>query len=141
MNDRGSATRAHTADVIVDAWGSDLASCIEEAVVAVIGLCVEPSDDLDEAGEWSAPVAITGGSDEALLMATLDEVIFTIDTSHAVPVGATVVDHDGALELTFQLADRDLVEPTGAVPKAISRSELAIATSADQVRCSFLVDV
>ena len=138
MSDRGWRTRAHTADVIVDAWGPDLATCIAEAIVAVIGLCVEPSS---EATAWSAPATVAGDSDEALLIAALDEVIFAIDTSTMIPVGASVRDRDGTLELTFRLADRDRVELTGAGPKAISRSELAVTTGTDGARCTFLVDV
>ena len=136
---RGHQSLPHTADVILEAWGPDLATCCEEAVAALVDLYVQPlvADTVETRHLHLLPT-----SAESLLLAVLDEVIFTLDTAEAVPVGATVTaaGSDG-FDLRLLLADRAAVESTGVVPKAISRSELSVDERPDEVRCSFLVDV
>jgi SHS2 domain-containing protein len=139
---RGHRALPHTADVILEAWGPDLASCCEEAVAALAGTYVEasPADEVD-AVAWRQ-VHVRPGSDESLLLDVLDEVIFTLDTAEAVPVRASVrAAADGGLDLRLALADRAAVTPTGAVPKAVSRSEFAVDSRGGVVRSRFLVDV
>ena len=76
-----------------------------------------------------------------LLLGVLDEVIFVLDTSVAVPTGAAVAQHGDRLDVEIRLAARETVEPTGAGPKAISRSDLSVVVGPHEARCSFLVDV
>jgi SHS2 domain-containing protein len=136
---RGHRALPHTADVILEAWAPDLATCCEEAVAALVAVYV------DAGGARVAErrqVHVPPGSGESLLLAVLDEVIFTLDTAEDVPVGAAVrAADDGGLDLTLILADPQAVTPTGSVPKAVSRSELEVDSQADRVRCRFLVDV
>jgi hypothetical protein len=59
-----------------------------------------------------------------------------------VPIGAEVKSAaDGGLDVVVSLAGRNSVAGTGAVPKAISRSDLLLDSQAGEVRCRFLVDV
>lgn len=140
MAARGHRTVPHTADVILEAWGPDASSCCEEAVAALATVYVEPGDH---------PVAETHGlrlapgRAEDLLLALLDEVIFVLDTSVNVPVAARVqvAAEEEGLEVELELAPPDAVEPTGAVPKAISRSGLLFDVTPSGARCAFLVDV
>lgn len=81
------------------------------------------------------------GRNDRLLLAVLDEVIFLLDTADAVPVGAAVRAADGGLELSIRLAAPSGLEPTGALPKAVSRSGLEVTARTRQVRCRFLVDL
>lgn len=82
------------------------------------------------------------GRAEDLLLALLDEVIFVLDTSVNVPVAARVQAAEGdGLVVELELAPPDAVEPTGAVPKAISRSGLLFEVTPSGARCAFLVDV
>jgi SHS2 domain-containing protein len=128
--------------VIIEAWGPDLAACVEEAIAALISICV---DARSASIEHTRSVRIGPGSYESVLLAALDEVIFTFDTSPDVPVGADVFlrggDVDAHLDLELDLAAPSSVEHTGAGPKAISRSGLEVDSSPGEVRCSFLVDV
>jgi len=136
---RGHRVLPHTADVILEAWGPDFAACCEEAVAALADIYVD-ADRADTVEQRK--VHLGAGSDESLLLDVLEELIFTLDTAEAVPVRANVsVADDGGLDVVFALADRRAVTPTGAVPKAVSRSELAVDSQAAGVRCRFLVDV
>jgi SHS2 domain-containing protein len=141
---RGHRTRAHTADVILEAWGPDLAACCEEAVAALVETYAD-RQSTDPASTRSAGVHVAhlaSAPDDELLLAVLDEVIFVLDTSGAVPVAAEVRrgEPDG-LDVELCLADPAHVEPTGSVPKAISRSELVVERTPDGVRCQVLVDL
>jgi SHS2 domain-containing protein len=136
---RGHRTLPHTADVIIEAWGPDFPSCCEEAVSALLGLCIGgPSATVNDRHGF----IVTGGQADTMLLELLDEVLFVLDTEPAVPVRASVRSGPGGgLEVELALAERDTIEPVGAVPKAVSWSGLAVNDVEGGVRCSFLVDV
>ncbi len=139
MRRRGHAAHPHTADVILEAWGPDLPTCCEEAVAALVGTYV---DAVDGAPTERCPVHLGPAADGELVLALVDEVIFTLDTADGVPVAAEVRPAaDGGLDVTLLLAGRHQVRGTGAVPKAVSRSDLHVSRGPDGVRCRFLVDV
>jgi SHS2 domain-containing protein len=136
---KGHRVVSHTADVILEAWGPDLAACCEEAVAALAATYVETAGAEVAARRH---VHLPPASDESLLLAVLEELIFTLDTAEVVPVRAEVrVAADGGLDVVLILVDPDGVSGTGAVPKAVSRSELAIDSRPDGMHCRFLVDV
>jgi SHS2 domain-containing protein len=87
-------------------------------------------------------LVLPSGREEAAVLALVDEVIFAIDAGEGMPVGAEVTGTtDAGLAVRLRLADRTSVEPTGSVPKAASRSGLAVEHRPDGVRCTVLVDV
>lgn len=129
----------HTADVIVEAWGSTVAECLAEAAAGLIGICLDGSG-AQAVGRRT--VAIGPASRRSMLVELLDEIIFILDTDDLVPVSAVAQEEaDGGIELTLGMAQRVDVIPTGAAPKAISRSELSFEETTDRVSCRFLVDV
>ena len=129
----------HTADVIVEAWGPDIAVCAEEAVAGLVETYAEP---VGTAASDICVLHLAVGSKKQMLAALLDELIFVLDTADGVPVGARVsAASDGGLDAELVLADADSVEPGGAVPKAVSRSGLLVTCGPYGVRCRFLVDV
>lgn len=137
--ERGHRVLPHTADVILEAWGPDFASCAEEAVAALASVYVDArrADTVERRKLHLGP-----GSEESLLLEVLEEVIFTLDTAEDVLVRAEVtVADDAGLDVVLSLAERRKVRPTGSVPKAVSRSELVVDSQAGWVRCRFLVDV
>ncbi len=140
---RGHRARAHTADVILEAWGPDLAACCEEVVAALVETYCDPAGCPPIVGRHE--VHLEPSSDDEAVLQVLDEVIFLLDTSGAVPVGAQVragVGGDAAgLEVVILLADRAEVEPTGSVPKAVSRSGLVVERAPTGLRCQVLVDL
>lgn len=116
-----------------------MAACWEEAVAALLDTCVDVS---------TAPVverlrfAIEPAAADEMLLELLDHVVFVLDTSDAVPARVTVdIAADERAHVVLDLVDRSQVESAGAVPKAISRSELRAETDTTGARCSFLVDV
>lgn len=136
---RGHRTLPHTADVILEAWGSDLPACFEEAVAALAGICVDSSRARIVERRT---VHLAADPVESQLFDLLEEAIFYLDTDEAVPVAVEVHPSDnGRFEATILLADRTSVAPTGALPKAISLSDLAVSEEAGEVHCHFLVDV
>ena len=86
---------------------------------------------------------LTARSDEDLLVATIDEVIYRLDAEGEVPVSVTVREAgDGGIDVVVALADVDAAEIVGAAPKAASLHELRCAPdSAGQWSCSVTVDV
>lgn len=136
---RGHRVVPHTADVIVEAWAPDLSGCFEEAVAALVGLCVR----VDRATSLvERPVGVSAGPEEGQLLDLLDEAIFALDTAEGIPVAATVGQAgDGALDAVLWLAPPDRVEAVGSVPKAVSHAELELRQASDRVSCRFLVDV
>ena len=138
---RGHRSLPHTADVIIEAWGPDLAACAEEAVTALIETYANPRDTAVSA---ERAVHVPPGPADDMLLDLLDELVLAIDVAEGIPVGARVQadrDGDAGLRARLALADPGNVEPTGAVPKAISRSGLEVTRGPDAVRCRFLVDV
>lgn len=136
---RGHRVEPHTADVILHAWGPDFASCCEEAVLALVEICVDgrgavPADPIRR--------EIAPGPLDSMLLDLLDDVIFVFDTESAVPIRAEVhLETHGGLVAVLHTAERSTIEVIGSAPKAVSRSELVVDDGIDGVRCSFLIDV
>ena len=136
---RGHRLVPHTVDVILEAWGPDLAACCEEAVAALVETYAERTD-VEVVGRRRVRLGPAPG--EQLLLDVLDEVIFTLDTSDEVPIAAEVTaSADGGLDVELVLAGPDLVGSTGAVPKALARSGLRFESDPGRVSCRVLVDV
>ena len=134
----GHRLHPHTADVIVEAWGSDDLACAEEAARALIEICVSGEPD-PEAGLWVAGISAPRRD---LVRAVLDEVVFALDTSEPAPVSAHLErTTDSDVTLRLGLAPRESVRLTGAAPKAIVMLGSEPAGSDAPTRCRFIVDV
>jgi SHS2 domain-containing protein len=137
---RGHHVLDHTADVVLEAWGPDLASCCEEAVAALVSTYTDRVDAPPSA--WHR-VHLPTATPTGLLLGVLEEVIFILDTAEGVaPVRAEVrAAPDGGLEVALGLVALDSIVGTGAVPKAVSRSGLEVEVGRAGARCHVLVDV
>lgn len=129
----------HTADTIVEAWGQDLAECMEQAVVGLVAtfadLAAAPVTD-------TFVVGLSGRTRDELLLELLDEVLYQLDVAGRVPVRAKVgFDADGMALASLDMTRVDAVEQIGSPPKAISRHGLTIAPGDNGWTCRFLVDV
>lgn len=129
----------HTADVRIEAWAPTRELCVAEAVIAM----VETFADLgDAAPVGSVEVEITEPTDERLLVAVLDEVIYLMDTADRLPVTAEVEDDPEGLAVRFTVVDTDDIELTGAVPKAIALHELSFDEQPDGTwSCQVTIDI
>ncbi len=134
---RGHRLFPHTADVIIEAWGSDVLTCAEEAAQALIDICVS-GDPETVAGSWASTFDV---GPVGLVQAVLEEVVFALDTSESAPVSAHVDRSvDSGITLRLGLASPESVHFTGAAPKAIVMMDPEPAGT-DLVRCRFIVDV
>lgn len=136
---RGHRARAHTADVMIEAWGASRAECLEEAVAALAELYVEAPSD---APTRTLPVSLSAGSDDELLVALLESAAAEADLGDLVVVAAELRDLDGGglagLLLAVPVA---AVEVCGAVPKGVSRSDLELTSDERGWRARAVIDV
>ncbi|MDH4277833.1 MAG: archease [Acidimicrobiia bacterium] len=138
--ERGHRALPHTADVILEAWAPDFGACCEEAISALIAVCIDGST-ADIVGEHVLYVPRASSLD-SMLLEILDELIFILDTAATLPVRAEAEQQDdGGLKIRLLMALREAVRSTGSVPKGVARSELTVECGPNRVRCAFLVDV
>jgi SHS2 domain-containing protein len=135
---RGHLLRAHTADLIVEAWGPTREACLEEAVA---GLVTSFAQVADGSGSSYVEVELTGG-DADLLLAVLDEVIYRLDADDAIPAAVRVRPSLAGVTVELSLVDRHRVEASGAAPKGVSHSGLEFGERDDGAwRCRVTIDV
>ncbi|MFA5891772.1 MAG: archease [Actinomycetota bacterium] len=135
----GHRVLPHTADVMIEAWGLTRVSCMEEAVR---GLVEAFADVSDVSATEPLPVSIDPGQDDEMFVALLEEAVYIVDVFGSVPVGVTVEETEmGGLAGFFDVAPAARVRVVGAVPKAVSRSGLAVACDADGWKCRATIDV
>jgi len=139
--DPGSGYRLlpHTADVIVEAFGPSLNACLEAAVTGLIATFadvrgVEPTGD--------RRVDARASSDEATLVAVLEEVIFLLDAEDLVVVRAHLsVVGNGSVTGRFSTVNKALVRLVGSPPKAVAYHGLELISDARGCKCRFIIDV
>lgn len=135
----GHQVLPHTADVALAAWAPTRAECIAETVRALVESFVDMSR---AAPRESIAFPIEPESDEDLLVAILDEVIYQIEVYDRVPVDVEVAeDNDGGGVVHFATASTGDVELVGAVPKAVSWHELQFGCYGGSWRSHVTIDV
>jgi len=115
----------HTADVRVEAWGPTRELCIAEAVLGTVETFLDTSSAHPDS-TYRCHVSAT--SDEDLLVAVLDEVIYLLDAAGVVPLDVELEPVDGDLEARFATIDAASLPLVGAVPKGVSLHELHLAS-------------
>jgi SHS2 domain-containing protein len=71
------------------------------------------------------------GDDEHRLVAVLDEIVFLLDTTGAVPVDVAVTSYDGGCDVRFDTVQARTLPRIGAVPKAVSLHQLSFTRTED----------
>lgn len=128
----------HTADVRIEAWGVSRERCLVEAALGM----VECFADVTAVRPTSMErVRLAENSDEELLTALLDEVVFRLDVDGRVPVDLEADTTDGDLDVRLALAELGDVEVTGATPKGVSWHGLRIGPDPYGWSCAVTVDV
>ena len=136
----GHRTVPHTADLRIEAWAATREECLAEAVRGLVGsFAAVPRGQPCRRDSC----AMTARSDEDLLVAVVDEVIYRLDADGEVPVSVAVRPVlDGGVAVSFALVPVAAAEITGAVPKAASLHELRCAPdAAGRWSCAVTVDV
>lgn len=134
----GHRSVPHTADVRVEAWAPTRERCVAEAVAALVDAFVDVSRARPAASE---DFRVPPGPDEDMLVAVLDRVVYLIDTTGLVPMGAEVSAAQGGLDVRLGMADPQAIEVTGAAPKGVSLHELRFAPDEAGWSCAVTVDV
>ena len=128
----------HTADVRIEAWAPTREECIAEAVRGLVDGFAEtvgvPASGIHEAD-------LIEYTDERLLVAVLDEVIYLVDTTGEVPIDVIVEPTEDGAHLRLTTATLMAAEIIGAAPKAVSTNELRMEQTARGWSCAVTIDV
>lgn len=140
MADSGSGHRTvpHTADLRIEAWAPTRDGCIREAVLGTVQSFLDMSSGHVDRTRLRR---LTADSDDDLLAAVLDEVIYLLDTTGQAPVDLELRDVDHGVEVAFAMADAGTLPQMGAVPKAVSLNELRLSRGRHGWRCLVTLDV
>ncbi|MER8161971.1 archease [Streptomyces sp. NPDC094472] len=138
QGESGHRTVPHTADVRIEAWGATREHCLAEAALGLVECFADTSVARTAAVER---IRLAEGSDEELLTALLEEVIYWLEVPGRVPVEVETDACDGGLEVRAALAEFADVEIIGAVPKGVSWHELRIGPDPYGWSCAVTIDV
>lgn len=140
----GFAFLPHTADEIIEAWGSTEEECLSQLATGLVSGFARPRGDAPRPvrRHFSIDAGAEAGPSERAL-ALLEEIIFLVETEGEVPV-STIVHRirGGIVEGEFRLVNSDFVEVVGAIPKAVSYSGLLVEhTDTGNWRARATIDV
>jgi SHS2 domain-containing protein len=126
----GFTLREHTADVAVEATGSDL-SAVFGAVAD--GLAAAMCDDIPSAGGERFAVEVTAENREALLFDYLDELIYERDVRNVLPVDNDAAVREEADRWAVEASARgvDLAAVDAREVKAVTYSEMRLEPTDD----------
>jgi SHS2 domain-containing protein len=126
----GFTLREHTADVAVEATGSDL-SAVFGAVAD--GLAAAMCDDIPSTGGERFAVEVTAENREALLFDYLDELIYERDVRNVLPVDNDAAVREEADRWAVEASARgvDLAAVDAREVKAVTYSEMRLEPTDD----------
>lgn len=106
---------------------------------ALVEVFAEPPD---RAVSRTVPLSVSEACDRDLLVALLEEEIYTIDVLGVVPVRFHLATtEDGGVAGDMEVVEAQGVELVGPVPKAVSYHGLEFAPEGGEWRCRVVVDV
>ncbi|MEU9125001.1 archease [Streptomyces sp. NPDC048506] len=123
----GHRSVPHTADLCIEAWAGTREECIAEAVRGVIGSF---TDTAGVAAGITRECELRADTDERLLAAVIEDVIYRMEAAAEVPADIRVTAADHGVRLRFTMVSSGLVGQIGAVPKAVSLHGLRLAHDA-----------
>lgn len=136
--DAGHRILSHTADVMIEAWAPTRMGCFEQAARGLIEAFVALRDV--PATEPIA-VGIDANTDDEMLAALLDEIVFLAEVSGAIPVHLTLEEsEDGGLAGVFDVVPIGELEVVGPAPKSISYAGDVVRAD-DAWRCRVVADI
>ncbi len=128
----------HTADVRIEAWAPTREKCITEAARGMVETFADVRDAEPQTVRRRTLVA---ASDEELLVAVLDEMVFLMDAAGELAVRAELTPTPTGAEVDLGVVPTRLLEQVGAVPKAVSLHELRLEPGPEGWSCSVTLDV
>lgn len=137
QHEAGHRALTHAADLRVEAWAPSRERCIAEALLGT----VEAFADVSAASPTAVRRRAVTGDDEDLLVASLEELVYLLDTAGEVPVAVEVTRAADGVEICFDMVSVDRLEQVGAVPKAVSLHDLRFEHGPEGWSCSVLLDL
>ena len=134
----GHRTVPHTADLIIEAWAPTRERCLAEAVAALTDSCADTSR---AAPTGKHAFRLGAGSDEQLLVAVLEEVLYVLDAHDQVPVTTHLAADGAGLSGWFDVVDVHEIPTIGSAPKGIAWSGLTFDDADGRWCCRVTVDV
>ncbi len=136
----GHRTVPHTADLRIEAWAGTREECLAEALRGLVGSFAAVAGHQPD--RWDS-CGLAARSDEDLLAALVQEVIYRLDADGEIPASVAVRPAaGGGVVVSFGLVPAAGAEITGAVPKGASLNELRCAPdAAGWWSCAVTVDV
>lgn len=129
----------HASDCVIEAWGPDRASCLTEALQA---LMEEFTEAPDAAAPGVLPLAAGPGGAEDVLASLFEEVIDAINVFSVVPVRFHLTEtEEGGVAGDMEVVPLDQVVFVGPVPRAVSSRGLSMGAQVGGWRCHVLVDI
>ncbi|MGW3497316.1 archease [Streptomyces sp. NPDC001020] len=128
----------HTADLRVEAWAPTREECLQQVVRAV---CESFLDLTGAVGVRRRDVLVRGDTDEDVLMALLEEILYWLDAQGEIPVEMEPVPVADGLRVSLHMAETDSLPLTGAVPKAVTLHELDFRPGPEGWTCAVTLDV
>lgn len=138
MRRGGHRSVPHTADLRVEAWAPTREECLAQAVH---GVCASFLDLTGAVGVRRRDVVVRADTDEDVLVALLEEIVYWLDTEDEVPVDVDLAPAADGLHVGLQMADAGTLPATGAVPKAVTLHDLSFGRGAQGWSCSVTLDV
>jgi len=134
----GHQVLPRTAVSIIEAWGPDQASCVSEALLAL----VESFADVpDAAATRILPLDGAPGGPQDALVSLLEDVIYALDVFSVVPVRFHLAETEvGGITGDMEVVPDTEVRLVGPVPTAVAYRELSMAPVEGGWRCRVLVE-
>lgn len=134
----GHRLAPHTADCVIEAWGPDRASCLVQALTALVE---EFAEVPDPAAVTVLPLAASGDG-TAVLVSLLEDVIFALDVFSAVPARFHLTEtEDGGVAGDMEVVPLDRAVVVGPEPKGVSYHGASLTSDSGGWSCHVLVDV
>ncbi|MFI8089862.1 archease [Streptomyces sp. NPDC086080] len=133
----GHRAVAQEDDVRIEAWATSRENCLAEAVAAMVE-CFADVSGVRPTGVGR--VRLDEASDDDLLAALLDEILYRLDAYGQVPVDVEAVEAEDGLDVRLVLAPLSDVRLTGAAPTAVAWEELRIGPGPYGWSCAITVD-
>lgn len=133
----GHRAVAQDDEVRIEAWAASREHCLAEAVSAM----VESFADLSGVRPTGVDrIRLGAASDDDLLAALLDEILYRLDAYGQVPVDVEADEAEGGLDVRLAVAGLSQVRLTGAAPAAVTWEDLHVTPGPCGWSCAITMD-
>ncbi|MEU5520400.1 archease [Streptomyces sp. NPDC047860] len=136
-DESGHRAVAQEDEVRIEAWAASREHCLAEAVSAMVE-CFADVSGVRPTGVDR--IRLDEASDDDLLAALLDEVLYRLDVYGEVPVDVEANEAEGGLDVRMAVADLSDVRLTGPAPTAVTWEDLHVAPGPWGWSCAVTVD-